>query len=178
MSDLREKLSITPYISEVYPILEHNLYNIAVYRTLSSIYPVNDTPAIIEDPYKRDFWINTSNNAIQMAIIDWCKVFGSKYNNDLHYSNHLEIERIEVIESVEDFEQVKDSMTRFRNKYIAHKDYEPVPVLVLDGAMQAMFEFDEKIRELYELNAYPGLKDCLETYMIRIQDLLGIEERE
>ena len=171
MSDLREKLSITPYISEVYPILEHILYNIAVYRTISSFYPVNDTPALIEDPYKRDFWINTSNNAIQMAIIDWCKVFGSKYNNDLHYSNHLNIE-------IEDLEQIKDSMTRFRNKYIAHKDNEPVPVPMLDGAMQAMFEFDEKVRELYDLNGYPGLKDCFENYMIRVQDLMGIEERE
>ena len=171
MSDLREKRSITPYISEVYPILEHILYNIAVYRTISSFYPVNDTQALIEDPYKRDFWINTSNNAIQMAIIDWCKVFGSKYNNDLHYSNHLNIE-------IEDLEQIKDSMTRFRNKYIAHKDNEPVPVPVLDGAIQVMFELDEKIRELYDLDGYPGLKDCLETYMIRVQDLMGNEERE
>ena len=166
-----QKHPITNYISTIYPILEHILYNIAVYRTLSSLYPVNDTPAIIEDPYRRDFWINTSNNAIQMAIIDWCKVFGSKYNNDLHYSNHLNIEIV-------DLEQVKESITRFRNKYIAHKDNEAVPVPVLDGAMQAMFELDEKIRELYDLDGYPGLKDCLETYLIRVQDLMGIEERE
>lgn len=165
------RLSITPYISEVYPFLEHILYNIAVYRTISSIYPANATPTIIEDPYRREFWINTSNNAIRMAIIDWCKVFGAKNNNDLHYRNHLNIE-------IEDLEQVKDSMTRFRNKYIAHKDNEPVPVPMLDGAMQAMFEFDEKVRELYDLDGYPGLKDCLETYMIRVQDLMGIEERE
>lgn len=69
-------------------------------------------------------------------------------------------------------------MTRFRNKYIAHKDNEPVPVPMLDGAMQAMFEFDEKVWELYDLDGYAGLKDCFETYMIRIQDLMGIEERE
>ena len=169
--DVNLKPPITLYISEVYPILEHILYNIAVYRTLSQLYPVNEIPAIIENPYKRDFWINTSNNAIHMAIIDWCKVFGSKYNNDLHYRNHLNIE-------IEDLEQVKDSMTRFRNKYIAHKDNESVPVPVLDGAMQAMFEFDEKVRDLYDLDGYVGLKDCFETYMIRIQDLMGIEERE
>ena len=75
-------------------------------------------------------------------------------------------------------EQIKDSMTRFRNKYIAHKDNEPVSVPMLDGAMQAMFEFDEKIRELYDLDRYPGLKGCFEIYMIRVQDFMGIEERE
>ena len=166
---IHEKSSITPYISEVYPILEHILYNIAVYRTLSSLNPVNDTPIIIEDPYRRDFWINTSNNAIQMAIIDWCKVFGSEKDNPYHTRKHLNI-------TVDD--QIRRPMIRFRNKYIAHKDNEPVSVPVLDGAIQAMFEFDEKIRELYDLNGYPGLKDCLETYMIRVQDLMGIEERE
>ena len=49
---------------------------------------------------------------------------------------------------------------------------------MLDGAIQAMFEFDEKIRGLYDLDGYPGLKDCFENYMIRVQDVMGIEERE
>lgn len=163
------KPPINDYISTIYPSLEHIHYNIAVYRTISSFYAVNDTPAIIEDPYKRDFWINTSNNAIQMAIIDWCKVFGSEKDNPYHSHKHLDF-------TVDD--QIRTPMIRFRNKYIAHKDNEPVPVPMLDGAMQAMFELDEKIRELYDLDGYPGLKDCFETYMIRIQNLMEAGEQE
>lgn len=163
------KKPITDYISTVYPFLQHILYNIAVYRTISvRIQPSDD--ALIENPDQRDFWINTSNNAIQMAIIDWCKVFGSERDNPFHCGKH------------EDFtvdEQVCAAMTRFRNKYIAHKTDVEVPVPVLDGAIEVMDEFDKMIWEKYDLDGYQNLEGWYESYKIQIEDLMekyGIKE--
>ena len=67
-------------------------------------------------------------------------------------------------------------MIRFRNKYIAHKDNEFVPVPMFDGTMQVMFEFDEKIREQYALDGYASLKEWFETYMSRVRDLMEFGE--
>jgi len=155
------KKPITDYISTVYPFLQQILYNIAVYRTIRTRFPLND--ALIENPEQRDFWISTSNNAIQIAIIDWCKVFGSERDNPFHCGKH------------EDFtvdEQVCAAMTRFRNKYIAHKTEVEVPVPVLDGSIEVMFEFDKKIREKYDLDGYQNLEGWYEGYKIQIEDMM------
>ena len=165
----QEKQPITEYISTVYPILQQILYNIAVYWTVTSRFSPSDD-ALIENPEQRGFWINTSNNAIQMAIIDWCKVFGSERDNPFHCGKH------------EDFtvdEQVSTAMVRFRNKFIAHKTETAVPVPMLDGVIEVMFDFDKKIREEYDLEGYQNLEGWYETYEIRVEDLMeqyGIKE--
>lgn len=156
------KKPITDYISTVYPILQQILYNIAVYRTIKYRFPPSDD-ALIENPYQRDFWINTSNNAIQMAIIEWCKVFGSERDNPFHCGKH------------EDFivdEQVYITMVRFRNKFIAHKTNVDVPVPMFDGTIEVILNFDRKIREQYDLKGYQNLEGWYESYTIRIEDLM------
>ena len=157
-----QKQPITDYISTVYPILQQILYNVSVYKTITRRSPSTED-ALIENPCQRDFWINTSNNAIQMAITDWCKVFGSERDNPFHCGKH------------EDFivdKQVCTAMVRFRNKFIAHKTEVEVPVPMLDGAIEAMFDFDKKIREDYDLDGYQNLEGWYETYKIRIEDLM------
>lgn len=69
-------------------------------------------------------------------------------------------------------EQVSSAMTRFRNKYIAHKTDVEVPVPMLDGAIEVMYEFDKRIREEYDLKGYQNLEGWYETYTIRIEDLM------
>lgn len=105
-----------------------------------------------------------------MAIIDWCKVFGSERDNPFHCGKH---------ENFTVDEQVSSAMTRFRNKYIAHKTDVEVPVPVLNGAIEVMYEFDKRIREQYSLDGYQDLKGWFETYKIQIEDLMekyGIKE--
>ena len=160
--DIKHKYPITDYISEVYPILKHILYNITAYRTIiSRIQVPNDT--IIENPYRQEFFVNMLNNAIQIAIIDWCKIFGSEHNNQFHCRNHFDF-------TVD--EQIRSSMIRFRNKFIAHKTDVEIPVPILEGAIEVMFGFDRKIRKEFDLDGYPKLKDWRETYEIRVEDLL------
>ena len=157
-----QKQPITGYISTVYPILQQILYNVVVYRMINvRLQPSDD--ALIENLYQRDFWINTSNNAIQMAIIDWCKVFGSERDNPFHCGKHGDF-------AVD--EQICTAITRFRNKYIAHKTDVEVPVPKLDGAMEVIYDFDKKIREEYDLDGYQNLEGWYETYTIRIEDLM------
>ena len=157
-----KKVPITNYIQTVYPIIEHILYNIAVYRTIISRIKSADD-GLIENPEQRDFWVNISNNAIQMAITDWCKVFGSERDNPFHCRKHLDF----IVD-----EQIGEPMIRFRNKFIAHKTNVAVPVPMLDGALDEVYCFDQKIREQYDLDGYQELKGRYETYKIRIEDLM------
>ena len=154
---------IDNYVSTLYPVLEQILYNIAVYRMIKGNNKTENE--IIKDYYQHIFWENTSNNAIQMAIMDWCKVFGSRYNNSFHYMNHMQF-------VIEEENQVKESMTRFRNKYIAHKTETEVPVPVLDGAIEFIYCFDYKLREEYDLDGYPDLKSRYESYLLQIEDMI------
>ena len=69
-------------------------------------------------------------------------------------------------------EQVYTAMVRFRNKFIAHKMNVDVPVPMLDGTIEVMFDFDRKIREQYDLKGYQNLEGWYESYTIRIEDLM------
>lgn len=165
-----EKQPITNYIATVYPLFEQILYNIATYRTILKHFNSEWNYCIIENPNQHEFWTYILNNAIQMAILDWCKVFGSK-TNSFHYTKHL-------AQTIESADEIETSMTRFRNKYIAHKTETKVPVPVLDKAMDAIYEFDDKAREEYDLDDYPILQVRYDSYQLCIEDLLeqyGIE---
>ena len=88
-----------------------------------------------------------------------------KKTNSFHYTKHLN-------QTIENAEEITDSMTRFRNKYIAHKTETKVPVPVLDKAMDAIYEFDEKAREEYDIDDYPILLVRYDSYRLRVEDLL------
>ena len=152
-----EKKPIDEYVSVVYPFLEKVLYSIAIYRTiLQRIEKITDC-------YEKEFWTININNAIQMAIIDWCKVFGSEWENEFHCKKHIELE----IDK-----ETKDAMVLFRNKFIAHKEDVKIPVPILDGAMNVIYKFDDKVRTEYRLDGYPELKNSYEAYVIRMEDCL------
>jgi len=94
----------------VYPFLENVIYSITVYEVVTSHIHQNK----IFDPYEREFWVNIINNSIQMAIVDWCKVFGSENDDSIHYLTHCDF-------TLDGIDSTKQKMVRFRNKFIAHK---------------------------------------------------------
>ena len=152
---------VNDYITTVYPLLEDILYSITLYKTISGRIKQDAS----YDPYEREFWVDIMNNSIQMAIINWCKVFGSENQNPFHYSNHFEF----VLEGIE---QSKAKMVKFRNKYIAHKTEVEVSVPYLNEALAVIFAFDKILREEYDLHSYPTMKETLESNQLRIEDIL------
>ncbi len=149
------------FVATVYPFLENVLYSIALYKTISDrIYQ-----DVFIDVCQRELWVNVINNSIQMAVIDWCKVFGSDYENPFHYSRNCDFQ-------IEGIDSVKEKMTRFRNKYIAHKTTVDVPVPSLNEATNVIFAFDKEIRKKSDLDGYPTFQETYESCQIRIEDLL------
>lgn len=159
---------LNAYVKTVYPFLENVIYSITVYEVVSSRIHQDKT----FDPYEREFWVNIINNSIQMAIVDWCKVFGSERDNPFHYKNNLDF----VLDGID---PISEKMVRFRNKFIAHKTKVKVPVPILNEALDAIFAFDEKFREEFDFDGYPTLKGSHESNQIRVEDMLenyGINE--
>ena len=157
-----DKEPISDYIKEVYPVLERILYNIAAYKTIQSFISKDDS--LIENPYEQEFWVEMLNNAIQMAIIDWCKIFGSERDNPYHYKKHLENE-------INGIGQIKEPMILFRNKFAVHWTNKKVPVPYLDGARELIYAFDQVIRGKYDLDGYPELQNIYECYQLRVEDV-------
>lgn len=162
MNSETNKKPITDYVSTVIPFLENILYSIALCRVINSRF-ANENSGY--DPFQREFWTHIYNNSIQMVIIDWCKVFGSPNNNPFHYSMKADVE-------LDDYEETKSRMVRFRNKFIAHKTEVGVPVPFLQEAEKVMYNFDEKIREVYELDGLPSLKDRYNCYQSDIKQIM------
>lgn len=152
---------INDYVATVIPFLENIIYSIALYRAIGKKIQQDK----VFEVYQREFWVRIMNNSVQMAIVDWCKVFGSTWRNKFHYSVNLDFE-------LDGIETTKDQMVRFRNKYAAHREKVRVPVPVLEDALSAVYAFDDMLREEYDLKDYPTLRQAYDSYEIRIEDQL------
>ena len=159
---------LNDYVKTVCSFLESVIYSITVYEAISSKIHQDK----IYDPEQRAFWINIINNSIQMAIVDWCKVFGSERDNPFHYKKNFDF----ILDGID---PISEKMIRFRNKFIAHKTEVKVPVPILNEALDVIYAFDEKLREEFDFNGYPTLKGTHESDQIRVEDMLekyGISE--
>lgn len=73
------------------------------------------------------FWINTNNNCFDLAVVDWCKLFGSERDKH-HWSKVLS----DVVSFEKELENIIDtaiedprlSMKAYRDKFVAHLDSE------------------------------------------------------
>ena len=159
-----DKRTITDCIKTIYPVLEQILYDIATYRVIRA--HMKTSESIIEDRDQNEFWITISNNAVKLAILDWCKIFGTTIKkNPIHYK------RIEGL-TLNNYEEIKTDMVRYRNKYVAHTERVSVPLPFLKQAEDVIIDFDRKVRIIYDLEGYPGLELASEGYIIRIEDLI------
>ena len=157
-------------IGRVYGIMDEILYSIALYRAIRPW----DRDDSCYDPFLREFWIRISNNAIQMAIINWCKIFGKEHNNRTHYSHFVTPERFTDKLDKQVYEELWDGMLNVRDKFAAHeddiKDRKKIPDL--NQAMEVMEAFRETTQEEYDIPELPPIKTMYEAYQIRIQDQL------
>ncbi len=109
------------------------------------------------------FWRHTANAHLEAAILDWCKVFGSKKDNATHWTKtplkgNTTAEgkfREMILETTgftkSEWEVYHGQMLDMRNKYVAHLEIEKIPTLpFLDKSLKVAFAYDKWVRELIE----------------------------
>lgn len=122
--------------TEVYSLLYNFSYSTAIYRAIHSR---NSKEYSLQD-VKDHFWNAVSENCLQKAIEDWCKVFGS-HRDRTHYSkmypDQVEIFKQAVRKEGINLEEYSDHMKNVRDKFISHCDEydERKPVPDLDPAL-------------------------------------------
>jgi hypothetical protein len=92
--------------------------NVAYYRSLDPF----------KDDLEQNYWIHIFNNFLDIAVLEWCKVFGSK-NDATHWSNHVddvEIFRSGMIAklgvSEEEWSGYWESIKNYRDTVVAHHE--------------------------------------------------------
>jgi hypothetical protein len=102
------------------------------------------------------------SNFLDMAVLDWCKLFGNRRLEEHHWRNivadeeNFEAELLEKLRvSADEFEGVKDKILTYRNEYVSHLDsrstMETIPWL--DVAHKAVVLYH---RHIFEHEAKPG----------------------
>ncbi len=79
-----------------------------------------------------DFWMTLSNNALDMAVLEWCKLFASA--NDKHHWSKVvtdpavfEADMLKALDLSDDgFDHYLNAMRRYRDKFVAHLDSDEI----------------------------------------------------
>ena len=167
---IEQKNDVLNRITEIEYTLGSSLYHYIAYICISK--RIN---SIIERDLI-EFWTACQNANIQMAVQTWCKVFGSKRNNTLHFSSILDKNteqgfylRLESEYGINHqcFDEYVTDMKCFRDKYIAHADNYDKPVPYFNRAISAIYVLDSIIRESFD---YPGVS-WSERYPIIQEDI-------
>ena len=120
--------------------------NIAFYKT-NWHKNENDESTVIVN---RDFWIRANGNFLDIAVLEWCKVFSekrgehhwtkifkSKYEWMSKFLAHMKM-------SQKEFHAELQKITKYRNKYIAHLDPIPLKYPKTDIMLKSMsYLYDE-----------------------------------
>lgn len=157
-------------IGRAFGIIDEILYSFALNHEIRP----SERDEIVYDPYLRRFWLSISNNAILMAIINWCKLFGAEGNNDMHFSHFVSRERMLNKIDETSFLQLSKKMKNIRNKFVAHEDrrskIEKIPEF--KEAIKVMEVFREAVQEEYDIPALPSLQGKYESFQLQIRDCL------
>ena len=98
---------------------------------------------------KNEHEILTSNAHLQMAFIQWCKIFGS--DSEETHRKKLEFQSDDFWDdapiSKSDFQQEWEEITNFRNEYVAHYDTFNSPIPSLKNAREIVFHWDRWVRQ-------------------------------
>jgi hypothetical protein len=91
------------------------------------------------------FWDRAHNNFVEIAVLEWCKVFGDKKGK--HYSFKVVTDRTKFAKELlarlqmtqADFDIYADIMKNLRDKFIAHLDDDiTAPLPKLDVALDSV----------------------------------------
>ena len=163
-------------IDDIYELLRKTLYSYELYKQLVPYFMESMNVCVIQE---REFWTHVSDNCIQIAAVHWTKVFGSRLRgeNKTHFTQLIEETRFNMylVDYGIDFSSTCNEMSRFRDKYVAHKDNSIFEVPRFDDAITIIHKFDSLVRDSYkemEWEAIPRLVKIQEGYRISISDYL------
>ncbi len=126
----------------------------------------------IHSQLKQNFWIYINNNAIDMAILDWCHLFGS-HSDQLHWKRIIkDIDKfrgnlfkfLKISEST--WRTYRENLKSYRDKNVAHIEVMPlVNVPDLTFALDSViFYYNEVKEEIKNNGAHFVYPDDLEKY--------------
>ena len=125
-----------------------------------------------KDEFEQNYWILIYNNFLDIAVLEWSKVFGSK-SNATHWSNHVDNEKefrsellVHLNISVSEWESYWNNIKKYRDKAVAHHIHDPniTNYPEFDNALNSCyFYYQILIQELRLLKVY-DYPDNLEDY--------------
>ena len=151
-------------IRKTYEICRSVLRNAAFYTGGSARRNSND---------KSQFAIVASNNFLDMAFLEWCKIFADRRGKH-HWAKILPpgsdfhdalLKRL-GLDSAE-FETLLNSVRHYRDKEIAHADeYDVVDIPLLKLVVQSAIFLYERLRIEYGLEPQPAAPDDLNAVFV------------
>lgn len=166
--------------SDIYNLLYTFVYSMAIYR---SIYARSGKTYHLDICHEH-FWHAISENCLQLAVVNWCKVFGAA-DERTHYSkiytDFIEVFEKTVAEKGIDFAEYSKSMKHFRDTYISHRDKQErqKQIPYLDSALTICDLYErivlcgEPNRELFDL---AGHYNQYAAEISQYLDSLGIQK--
>ncbi len=148
--------------------LVYVIRNVAYHRSLHEY----------KDKFEQNYWILIFNNFLDIAVLEWCKVFGSN-KDETHWSNHIKdkeefrkqlLYRLNL--SQEEWNKYWNSMKSYRDHVVAHHEHDPNITSYPDlnhALISCYFYYEIIIKELRLLKSY-DYPDNLEDYF---QDTLS-----
>lgn len=139
--------------------------NIAHHRSLESF----------KDDFEQNYWILVFNNFLDIAVLEWCKAFGSR-SEATHWSNHVvdpDSFRVGLLErlgiSDEEWHAYWEHIKQYRDEVVAHHERASKVTHYPDFgiALRACFYYYEvliKQLRVFHVFDYP---DSLEDYFER-----------
>lgn len=141
--------------------------NIAYYKSLYKY----------KDNFRQDYWILIFNNFLDIAVLEWCKVFGSRAEKT-HWSHHIQNEdkfRQEILNhlnlSRKEWGKYWESMKSYRDSVVAHHESNPnfTNYPNLDYALvSCYFYYEIIIKELRLVKVYDYPDDLGEYFQISL----------
>lgn len=131
------------------------------------------------DNFRTNIWIYTFNNFIDMAVLNWCHLFGNS-NDDLHWLKIIEDTdsfRDSLLQAVgvnfEDWKIYRNTIKDYRNKDVAHIEVLPKgKVPEMDKAIIATsFYYSKVLEELRSIGGYEELPDDLIQFYNQVSEL-------
>ena len=152
-----------------YPVVGHFVQHLAYNRGLRAAWDG------IQDP--SPFLASTTDGHLELALIAWCKVFGSR-KEDLHWTKipigktaeqAREDFRFRVLSRTgftqEQWEDYQKKILTMRDKYVAHLDVKnPITTSIplFDEALQVAYVYQEWVRQIIKpvvMSSYPFSAD-------------------
>ena len=131
-----------------------------------------------KDEFEQNYWILIFNNFLDIAALEWCKVFGSK-SNLTHWSKHIKNQDefrsnmlIHLNLSQEEWEEYWKSIKDYRDCMVAHHIHNPEIENFPDfniALLSCYFYYEIIIKELRLLKVYDYPDSLEEYYMLSLK---------